>query len=235
MIFNKEKETNSVIIFLHIPKTAGSTFNSLIEKQYENNYTMISPKYGEEKVADYFNAIGPKEKLEVVRGHFPFGVHKYLPQKNFTYITFLRDPIERVISAYYYMKSNPIHPYYYKMNQTSLYEFVSEKAFHWAVYNRQTCLLNGHGWNYDLDVAKENITKYFSVVGITERFNESIKLLNDSLGWNICNISKVNVNPNKPKKSEIANEVREVIKEKNQKDIELYQLATHLLDRKLKN
>lgn len=37
MIFNKEKETDSVIIFLHIPKTGGTTLNSIIDKQY-NDY-----------------------------------------------------------------------------------------------------------------------------------------------------------------------------------------------------
>ena len=44
--------------------------------------------------------------MQVFKGHMPFGIHKRLPQ-DYTYITFLRDPIERVVSAYYFARNYP--------------------------------------------------------------------------------------------------------------------------------
>jgi len=49
--------------------------------------------------------------IRFIRGHFEFGVHKYL-YRPYTYITMLRHPIERAISWYYFVKQNPDSVFY---------------------------------------------------------------------------------------------------------------------------
>ena len=46
----------------------------------------------------------------------PFGLHEVLPQPA-TYITVMRGAVERVISAYFFMKNYVLHPNYWKFRR----------------------------------------------------------------------------------------------------------------------
>src|SRR5438105_758705 len=65
-------------------------------------------------------------KIRVFKGHMLFGLHEVLPQPA-TYITVLRDPIERTLSAYYFMRSYKLHPMYWKFKREkwTLEDFVN--------------------------------------------------------------------------------------------------------------
>jgi len=43
-----------------------------------------------------------KKQMKFIRGHIKFGLHNYLFQPN-KYITILQDPIERMVSWYYFL------------------------------------------------------------------------------------------------------------------------------------
>ncbi|SHJ50521.1 sulfotransferase family 2 domain-containing protein [Paramaledivibacter caminithermalis] len=234
MIFNKKKETNSVIIFLHIPKTGGFTLNSIIDKQYRGFFDIKGFfDYGWQiPLADYINSIGDIKKLEVLRGHLFFGAHNHIPQKNYNYITLLRAPVERVVSEYYFIrrwKNN--RPLLQAVKKMTLHEFVTKKEYNGITSNRQTLMIAGQ---YDLAKAKYNLEKHFSIVGITERFDETLYVLEKKLGWKINKYKKENETKNRPSIDEIDHDTIEIIREKNQKDIELYKFANELLDNQLK-
>lgn len=236
MILNKKKETAKVIIFLHLAKTGGYTLNSIISKQYDDNYDIIKPFTTRIPWPEYLQE-EEKKRLEVLSGHFHFGIHKQLPQKKFTYITLIRNPIERIISFYYYIRNYKIHPEHHIFNQISLYEFVTKersfnKTLNQRTFNHQTRILSGTN-NYDLKAAKKNLENYFSIVGISERFDETLYVMEKKLGWKIDSYKKKNVTPNRPSVQEISEEIIDTIKKKNQKDIELYQFANKLLDKHL--
>src|SRR5215469_1829692 len=86
------------VIFLHLPKAAGSTLNRLIEWEYPlfEMYS-IDPVFFEWSWGHLQHL--SKERLRRTRmfkGHMLFGLHAILPQPA-TYITVLREPVDRVI------------------------------------------------------------------------------------------------------------------------------------------
>jgi len=91
------------VLFMHIPKTAGTAFREAIAAHYalsEIAYLYPTPPGF---LVDDLRAL-PLEQLRAFRmviGHFQFGMHQALPQKS-EYITIVRDPAARVLSQYAY-------------------------------------------------------------------------------------------------------------------------------------
>src|SRR5512135_3015151 len=92
------------LIFLHIPKTAGTTFRSILPANYRAEELYNVPTNAEGQVdfsgLDRLSDV-EKRKIRVLAGHFQYGAHEHLPQKS-SYITILRDPVKRIISRYYH-------------------------------------------------------------------------------------------------------------------------------------
>jgi hypothetical protein len=235
MNINSEKEIDSIVIFLHIPKTGGCTLRQIINRQNQYNYFDLR-KLGATTIEE-------RKKIKIATGHRFFGVHKEFPQIKFTYITLLRNPVERVISLFYFLSSGnhriKIREWF---RNITLADFVTNEecdyfeSLDWvcSTANLQTRMISGKV-EADLEMAKNNLKNYFSVVGITERFDESLKVFQKKLGWKINGYSKENVTSNKPALAEIPAEIIEIIKSKNKKDLVLYQFANQLLDEELKS
>ena len=109
------------LIFLHLPKCAGTTLNRIIEWEYDPMRVFsIDPIFflwSYKKLNRW-----PTKRLgrmQVFKGHMPFGIHRRLPQPS-TYITFLRDPVERVISAYFFARNYLLHPKHAWISKLSL-------------------------------------------------------------------------------------------------------------------
>ncbi|MEH7385242.1 sulfotransferase family 2 domain-containing protein [Bacillus sp. JJ1521] len=246
IFFITEPERNdNALLFLHIPKTGGQTFGKIIENQYQisevlklrRHQTMdellsrISKEQptkigcNVEHLERYLQQTpGGDANISCAYGHMHFGLHRYL-SKPFTYATMLRDPVDRVISHYYYFLGKG----HFK-KETSFEEFITTPKF----FNFQTLYLSG-GTAPDLDVAKANLNTYFPIVGITELFEESTFLMKKEFGWNDIVYTKKNVTAVRPEKKQISKEITELIIQHNKLDIELYQYARKLLENKIQN
>ena len=73
-----------------------------------------------------------------------------------------------------------------------------------------------------LDQAKENLTKSFSVVGISERFEESLMLMAQTFDWEIPFYENRKVSKTRP---QIDPGAVEMIRDHNRLDLELYDLG----------
>lgn len=212
-----------------MPKTAGTTLRTIIKKNVniKNSYELY--KYGNQ-LKNILTDLNTKP-IGCIQGHFPYGIHSYLNQKC-TYITMLREPVDRVISEYYFIKSIPWHELHQQVKNMTLDEYQQEVK----KCNLQTRLLSGFNNKKaltldDLQKAKEHINNHFKVVGITEMFDESIFLMQKEFGWRNIFYKKYNITKGKPTNIPIGTKKR--IAENNLLDIELYNYARKLLNSKL--
>ena len=83
-INNQSSNLSTLIIFLHIPKTAGSTLNNLLWWQYqpEKIFTVDDTRVPE-SISDLIEYNSPLElnraELKLIRGHMTYGLHKFFP------------------------------------------------------------------------------------------------------------------------------------------------------------
>lgn len=107
-------------IFVHVPKTGGTTFVHHLQKNYKKDEVLvisykdigfnpnISPVCDyHQKTAEFISKIPPEKrnKIKFISGHFiPFGIHRLFNKKP-RYITFLRDPGEITFSKYNYFRT----------------------------------------------------------------------------------------------------------------------------------
>ncbi len=182
-----------------------------------------------------------KRKYKMVLGHMPFGLHEYIEGPS-NYIGFLRDPVKRVISLYHYFKRRPETVIHERVQTISLESF-SESNLIADLDNGQVRYLCGIEelgvgeltasiTESHLDLAKSNLENHFAAISITERFNESLILLNRNLGWDVLHYRQANVNPNKDK-VKVSDEAIQLIAERNKFDIALYEYAIQLFEKQI--
>ncbi|UOQ44133.1 sulfotransferase family 2 domain-containing protein [Halobacillus salinarum] len=170
--------------------------------------------------------------------------------KPYTYLTMLRDPIDRVVSTYYYVHGYEKSKIYPKVKDMDLKQFLSymkDEKIQNRVYpqpedirnikyrtsNLATRYISG-GEPDHLEIAKQNIEHHFSFVGFTDMYVESLYLLSKCFPWEIKPFAvKTNVTPHRQPLNEIPAEAIQWIKECNRADIELYQWAKQAFLKKL--
>ena len=222
------------VIFLHVPKTAGTTLNRLIEWEYP-----LRQIYSVDPVlfrwsGKHLRKLSPERlrRIRMFKGHMLFGLHEILPQPA-TYITVLRDPVDRLISAFYFIRNYKLHPLYWKFRREnwSLEDFVNRSPR----TNVQCKILAGA--EYELPCTEQICAKaidhadqHFSIVGLSERFEETLALLKLRFGWKLQSYSSFNVTRARPKKHDLPQTTLDLIAEKNAFDVTLYAAASKKFD-----
>jgi Galactose-3-O-sulfotransferase len=229
---------SEAVIFLHLPKAAGSTLNRLIEWEYPlfQMYS-VDPVFFRWSWA-HLHRLSKKrlKRTRMFKGHMLFGLHAILPQPA-TYITVLREPVDRVISSFYFMRTYKLHPLYwkFKFENWSLEDFVRRSPRE----NVQCKIIAGAEYNKPCTAeicerAKENLVRYFSVVGLSECFEESLALMKLRFGWKLQRYSSFNVTRSRPRKADVPQSTLDLIAEKNALDISLYKCAANIFQSAVK-
>lgn len=221
------------VIFLHIPKAAGSTLHAVLRRKYPKH--QIYDVSTAQLPAFHALPLQRRAELALVKGHMPFGIHEHIPN-DFTYITLLRDPVERAISHYYYVLRRTTHNLHDRMKRMELEDYVTSGITH-EMDNGQVRLLSGHDddlpfggcGEQHLREAIGNLREHFSVVGLAERFEESLLLMQHALGW-ITAPYYVKRNARLGRAPEIPAAVRRRIADVNRFDIALYDYGRALFE-----
>ena len=96
------KRPEARAIFLHVPKAAGTTLQTIIERHYRPSEIFFAGTVVHEALSDLRRAdVDVRAGIRFATGHMAYGVHDDLPGPS-SYFTVLRDPIDRVVSFYYF-------------------------------------------------------------------------------------------------------------------------------------
>ncbi|WP_010269663.1 sulfotransferase family protein [Paenibacillus senegalensis] len=198
-----------LIVYIHIPKTAGTTLREIIKQQYPEGVAsleVMDPAAFPAQLPPFVDQItSPGSKIKWVNGHLSMEVKDYLP-KSTKYVTMLRKPTEQVISHYHYIRRQPGHPLHKLVHPMTLSEFIEHPITHWNICNPQTRQLSRMR-KTDLREARSNLNRYFAVTGIVERFKESVFLMKKSFSWGRVHFKNYNVTPSRPAADSYPSEV----------------------------
>lgn len=222
---------SSKLFFLHIPKTAGTTLNAIFAQNFAPESIFSVYEYEEQQKLENLT---PKESdaIALIQGHILIRDFDALfkNQANFSIITFLRSPVERVISEYAFLKTWPHSQLYTFLNENniSLQEYIESDApqLRFRGKNAMVCSLCGfsaHGDKAMLESAQKNLVRC-AMFGITERFNESLLLMQKQFGLTNIFYERKNVR-SAAQKVTVEKSTYECIQNHNALDIALYEFA----------
>ncbi len=128
-----------------------------------------------------------RERIRFVAGHAPFGVHEHLPAS--AYFTLVRDPVERVLSHYRYAREHPGHACHETALRLSVSDMIESGVWSDLCNGQCRALAGRTDVPFDeqptdvLELAQSHVANHFPVWGLTERFEETLLLMRERLGW----------------------------------------------------
>lgn len=153
-----------MIYFKHIQKTAGTTFKTLLRSNFGAFHVEANKTKSKEFTSDdYKLASKVFFKIKAISGHnLPSPDRLDVP--GIFPVIFLRDPVVRCASHY---------------QDQVLRAGLTLPFEHWISNpSHQNFMVRSIAGSEDLDQAKKTLKEYFLFVGFTERFRESLELLN---------------------------------------------------------
>ena len=235
------------LIFVHLPKTAGSTLKSIIRRQYPADRTLVIQGEAILAQCQSFREQSPeiRKRLLCLIGHLPYGMHGWLPQ-GARYLTMLRHPVEWTLSFHSYIQRMPFFNQrpelaaFHGVRSLDLDGFV-DFLVRSNMANLQTRAISGRldlsnflppyePLPHDaLDHAKRNLKDKFDCVGTVERFDESLQIMRRKFGWRKIYYRRLNVGEGPRVRTELSRATLDRIVECNHMDIELHDEASRIL------
>ncbi len=224
-------------IFVHIPKSAGSTLKvsikSIIEADdiiwdYSHPFSQGRIVRNVKNTIESFST--KKYQRKVIFGHFmpckyaDLSFSGFNKRENSIYLTFLRDPLQRAISHYYHWKREP------DLTNSACVTLLEED---WSL---ERFLVDPFFKNFYAQFFFGFNINNFDFIGITERFDESIALLKMAYPeFSMLNVKEnVNINTQKvvDKAYVIDPDLALIFKKNNVLDYAIYEQALAVFNNK---
>jgi Galactose-3-O-sulfotransferase len=212
-------DAKPLLVFVHINKTAGTTLRFILRSSYGARHCDVEPWHGAWTDPPFSTAdLGRVRKLyprlASIAGHRITGyIDLEETGTDFRYLTFLREPVALCASRFQYQLE-------YRKKKNLVFEEWIEKDW---VRDSQTQLIGG---TTDPDDAISVMDRKRMFVGLTERFDESIVLLQAlrapdlDIAYRPVNVAK---SSGVAKRLLADSRTRQLIVDANQADLELYE------------
>ncbi|NVO04070.1 MAG: hypothetical protein HXX09_15345 [Bacteroidetes bacterium] len=233
-----KKHFSEILISLHLPKTGGISFLACIEQHFEDSllkdyYSL--PKKTPENIRKYlrkktslhsslsnakknFNGIG------CIHGHFlPLKYLLLASKRSLKFVTWMRNPVERLVSHYFYWKSNFEPNSSPGLQSKMIKEEWSLKRFCLGPEVRN--IYTQYLWGFPLE--------YFDFIGITEFYEEDLQYFGKHFLNTSLEVQKLNVGNEGNGGYKIDPSFRKEIETFHAKDMELYQRALEMRQKRI--
>ena len=178
-----------------------------------------------------------QERPRLVLAHMMFGLHEHVPRPT-TYITLFRHPVARVLSGYKNVLRQREHRFHDMVvsGDMTLLDYVQSGV----ALEMDNSLLRAVLGDVEtpfgactadmLERGKAIMARHFSLVGTSERFDESLVLLGALFGWRNLFYVKTNVSPVRMTRADHPPATIRAIEDLNRFDLELYAHAEARMD-----
>lgn len=222
-------KNNIELVSLHIPKTAGTSFRTFLKHIYGFNSAVrldinITTRRIDIENQEFAGSRIPSE-IRVIHGHFYYRhlIEQFRLKEGIKFITWLREPSERVISNYFYLAKR-------------LKEELNEEEKGLNILSKMQKSLIEYARN---DISRNRIHKFlegadlkdFFFVGLHEHYSEDMKDLAPMMGLDNFQIFQHNITG---PKDDVPEEIRKEIRELNALDYVFYDEAIKLREHRRK-
>ena len=235
--------------FVHVQKAAGTELRERLKRYFapealypdktDGDIATVAPQVSAAQLLARWEV--RRDEIELVTGHFPLATAELL-DADFTTLTVLREPVERTLSHLrHYRRLTPdargksLEAIY---DETPTYVFLRDhmvKMFSMTVDEVATAARENK-WPVikyieltpdRLARAKERLASV-DVLGLQDRFDEFCAVLQSRFGWQLGEPLYANSTPH----DEVPDSLRERIAADNALDVELFEYACDLYDRR---
>jgi len=211
------------LVFVHIPKTAGLSLHSALEKIYGKEATL---RVGNEDELQQLRKLPDHQVIDktFLSGHFFYGDIKNRCHPDAVLVSVLRDPIKRILSNYNYITNWEAHPLYKQTVQQSF----SDHVYANRNFLRGLCCRHLSGVP-QADAAIEVISARYTLVGTTECLPAFGAALSQIIGENIVQ-ERTNVSSGQGPKIDLSSELCAALLELTEEDRKLLAFVKALPD-----
>lgn len=207
-----------VYIFNHIQKCAGTSLATSLLRSFDcdasaqlHMLSMIDDFRADSRRGDYQNA-----ETIYVASHFASQTHTLFPDHEPHYMTMLREPLSRFLSAYKMA-----------MDIGTLPENFAPADYFEGAWPNYMTLVIGDG---KLEEAKRRLAEEYPFVGISEEFERSSQLLAHAFDFPAVGVTHSNRSAAAVPANALSAELTERFYRANAEDLELYEFAKQLFE-----
>lgn len=219
------------LIFDHVPKCAGSSVIHSLKRVYSPSVTYGLDGVHYNESIEKFKSFAPEEQLKYkfIYGHNSNQIVEEFAEDR-KLVTVLREPIDRMISHYYYVKSLKSHFLHKELIERRISladychsglsnELENQYTQHFSKMSLEEIYNNPSA---AVDLAFKNLLEQYDVIGFQSNLQGFLNAVSQllSVPTSLFQVEKVNVTSKKPKK--IDESAIEAIRQKNELDILLY-------------
>lgn len=223
------------ILFDHIPKCAGTTLSAYLQGHFPRR--LIFSMNGRQPMASVENfrrlPASKRHRYALIKGHLAGHLFDDI-HPNCLRITILREPVDRIVSHYFYARRTPAHYLYEKIAREglSLRDYIEKDVSH-ELRNHYTLHFSGLSReeaerNPEAALAKalERLRRY-DLVGFQDDLPAFIEQLRHTANLRLpFPEKKVNVTKDRRSVAEIDEATRVAVEEANALDVRFYQMVS---------
>jgi len=222
------------ILFDHLPKCGGTTLNTYLDANYPSSkiFTTDTERWYPGELTKRFKDLPRRVRYSygLVKGHFANELIDFVHPASIK-VTVLRDPIERLISHYFYVKRTPSHYLYSVLHDQgiSLEDYagsdLSDELQNWYTAHFSGLPINEVNANPSESISKavETLKDCYDIIGFLESFSQFMHVLRARANLrqeyrnDLCNVTS-----NRPKLLDISRSAIVKLEKSLCLDIEFY-------------